>query len=1009
MSLDKSRTPKRGNSSRKFIPEEQRKTMTDPFVDWIKRSRSDKKGTVSGRMVEKRSQKTSEEQKELLEVEVNTDHTMNDNQEVNGLEGRGRRLASESTPVEQGHDFATSTGTLDREEMSELSDISTEVAATRRSPTDNTMMASGTGKQTTSSSFSERMKNTFGNIFPFSMGGGAGNDGESQEEEDEEEQGDFGSQVSLNSSIQESEAHVGRETGTMDKFGVVTTISKEANTPGQSKDFAIRASSEPQPGESRTRGLGNALMDPEINNEKTLKQRVKARISTSTKLPGTDRVTPPLVTPLVDNGAALEEALNNIVDSLAEQNEQMSIRMSELERAVHIERESLREEINRNRQEVGRSEKRLKERTDEHMTRNLSRMTREAEQRELRLRADMEKLRIQQEQSLGTLDTKIDAMMERRTQAIMDRLDGLLSSLLNRFGSGVQGHQAMMRFEKRRQREDETIDKFLDDLEMLRRRSQPDESNRRMNLAVASKFIDGVKNDEHRTMLATHYTPLSTNAPTPEELRLKSKEYLLLKPPSRSGYYKNNYGNFNNGPANQGNNWYKPRDDMDKRRSCANCSTTDHHVSACPAYKQGMKAIGFSLEDEDASELDHEDFMRGVIAKFGPRCFFCNLEGHFKSDCPQFWDAVADIKHPRHGEALSGVKASKARLLSEAKARRKDKPQELAAKKMQAVTEKAREPVPATAADDFKIDYKAAARDALNRVQQELVTKEIEQKVKLELENEKLQEQLNTFEATEFEETKTPSSLDMKLKVISGKRFGMVPQGNKIQSIISVAGHQVIRNLSEPSEFTLMHLDTYADYLRQVEPRTESRAVRALLTTGGPRMKKLHGRYMEVYGPYQIMLNVDGISIYTRTYITTDDDQMGQIYLGEEELKVRRIGHDAMMEQDAAHIGYEADVTAHLLDTNGTKIGVTGLLDTGAVVSVMPIKTWERMGFTREDLIPTNLRLAAAQSRSHLHSRKNTDNGPSHGRTRSLDELPGGRESGRRRPIHLGQRLCQEF
>ena len=53
-------------------------------------------------------------------------------------------------------------------------------------------------------------------------------------------------------------------------------------------------------------------------------------------------------------------------------------------------------------------------------------------------------------------------------------------------------------------------------------------------------------------------------------------------------------------------------------------------------------------------------------------------------------------------------------------------------------------------------------------------------------------------------------------------------------------------------------------------------------------------------------------------------------------------------------------MTAHLLDTNGTKIGVTGLLDRGAVVSVMPIKTWERMGFTREDLIPTNLRLAAA-------------------------------------------------
>ena len=398
---------------------------------------------------------------------------------------------------------------------------------------------------------------------------------------------------------------------------------------------------------------------------------------------------------------------------------------------------------------------------------------------------------------------------------------------------------------------------------------------------------------------------------------------------------------------------------MDKRRSCANCSSTDHHVSACPTYKQGMKAMGFSLEDEDASEVDHEDFMRGVIAKFGPRCFFCNLERHIKSDCPQFWDAVADIKHPRHEEALSGVKASKAHLLSEAEARRK-KTQELATKKMQAVTEDTCEQEPVTAVDDFKIDYRAAARDALNRVQQELVTKEIEQKVKLELENEKLQEKLNTFEATEVEETKAQIGLSMKLNVISGQRLGMVPQGSKIQSIISVAGHQVIRNLSEPSEFTLIHLDTYADYLRQVEPRTESRAVRALLTTGGPRIKKLHGRYVEVYGPYQVMLNVDGISIFTRTYVTADSDPIGQIYLGEEELKVCRIGHDAMIEQDAVHIGYEADVTAHLLDTNGKKIGVTGLLDTGAVFSVMPIKTWERMGFTREDQIPTNLRLPPA-------------------------------------------------
>ena len=200
-----------------------------------------------------------------------------------------------------------------------------------------------------------------------------------------------------------------------------------------------------------------------------------------------------------------------------------------------------------------------------------------------------------------------------------------------------------------------------------------------MNLAVASKFIDGVKNDELRTMLATHYTPLSTNAPTPEELRLKSKEYLLLKPPSRSGYYKNNYGNFNTDQQTKGT--IGTNRGMIWTRDVLVLIAVQQTCVSMPNLQQGMKAIGFSLEDEDASELDHEDFMRGVIAKFGPRCFFCNLEGHFKSDCPQFWDAVADIKHPRHKEALSGVKASKARLLSEAEARRKDKPQELVAKK----------------------------------------------------------------------------------------------------------------------------------------------------------------------------------------------------------------------------------------------------------------------------------------------------------------------------------------
>ena len=58
--------------------------------------------------------------------------------------------------------------------------------------------------------------------------------------------------------------------------------------------------------------------------------------------------------------------------------------------------------------------------------------------------------------------------------------------------------------------------------------------------------------------------------------------------------------------------------------------------------------------------------------KYGPKCFFCNLEGYFKSDCTQFWDAVVDAKHSSHEDAYLGVIASQARLMNEAESRRKE-------------------------------------------------------------------------------------------------------------------------------------------------------------------------------------------------------------------------------------------------------------------------------------------------------------------------------------------------
>ena len=115
----------------------------------------------------------------------------------------------------------------------------------------------------------------------------------------------------------------------------------------------------------------------------------------------------------------------------------------------------------------------------------------------------------------------------------------------------------MVKYEKRRQRDDESIDKFLDDLELLRRRSNPDERTSERNLVIASKFMDGVKSDELKTMSATHVTLWLDQVPTPDDLRMKSSEYLLIKPRAQNRY--SNYGS-----------WYRPRVDTNKRRSCAN-------------------------------------------------------------------------------------------------------------------------------------------------------------------------------------------------------------------------------------------------------------------------------------------------------------------------------------------------------------------------------------------------------------------------------------------------------
>ena len=61
------------------------------------------------------------------------------------------------------------------------------------------------------------------------------------------------------------------------------------------------------------------------------------------------------------------------------------------------------------------------------------------------------------------------------------------------------------------------------------------------------------------------------------------------------------------------------------------------------------------------SQTEEHEFYSGLIIKIGARCFFCNQVGHFKMDCPLFWEAVKNQSHPKHKPVLAAVQNTRNR------------------------------------------------------------------------------------------------------------------------------------------------------------------------------------------------------------------------------------------------------------------------------------------------------------------------------------------------------------
>ena len=95
---------------------------------------------------------------------------------------------------------------------------------------------------------------------------------------------------------------------------------------------------------------------------------------------------------------------------------------------------------------------------------------------------------------------------------------------------------------------------------------------------------------------------------------------------------------------------------MDKRRSCANCGSADHHVADCTTYKQGMKSLGYAPDEEDMSQMEEPEYYNGLIIKIGRQnASSVTRRGTSEMDCPLFWEAVKDQNHPKHKLALAAV------------------------------------------------------------------------------------------------------------------------------------------------------------------------------------------------------------------------------------------------------------------------------------------------------------------------------------------------------------------
>ena len=106
-------------------------------------------------------------------------------------------------------------------------------------------------------------------------------------------------------------------------------------------------------------------------------------------------------------------------------------------------------------------------------------------------------------------------------------------------------------------------------------------------------------------------------------------------------------------------------------------------------------------------------------------------------DCPLFWEAVKNQSHPKHKLALAAVQNT-----GNKQAEFETKNSEAPSAELPTKTEKAvaqiKNAIEADTRNSLEINYEKAAAEAINKVKQDLATKEIEQRLKQDIDRQNL-------------------------------------------------------------------------------------------------------------------------------------------------------------------------------------------------------------------------------------------------------------------------------